>query len=87
MEKRNNIKVSVSGYFNCRKWKQGEEVKNMPLLSEDDAIKFVHVSKDPIADLEPSSVSALSDADGARHSPKLVFSKEHPSKGLAAINL
>ena len=28
MEKRNNIKVSVSGYFNCRKWKQGEEVKN-----------------------------------------------------------
>lgn len=57
MEKRNNIKVSVSGYFNCRKWKQGEEVKNMPILGEDDAIKFVHVSKDPIADLEPSSVS------------------------------
>ena len=28
MEKRNNIKVNVSGYFNCRKWKQGEEVKN-----------------------------------------------------------
>ena len=57
MEKRNNIKVSVSGYFNCRKWKQGEEVKNMPILAEDEVIKFVHVSKDPIADLEPSSVS------------------------------
>ena len=27
MEKRNNIKINVSGYFNCRKWKQGEEVK------------------------------------------------------------
>ena len=57
MEKRNNIKISVSGYFNCRKWKLGEEVKNMPILGEDDAIKFVHVSKDPIADIEPSSVS------------------------------
>ena len=57
MEKRNNIKVSDTGYYNCHKRKHGEEVKNMPLLSEDDAIKFVHVSKDPIADLEPSSVS------------------------------
>ena len=57
MEKRNNIKVNVSGYFNCRKWKQGEEVKNMPILAEDEVIKFVHVSKEPIADLEPSSVS------------------------------
>ena len=29
MEKRNNIKINVSGYFNCRKWKQGEEIKNL----------------------------------------------------------
>ena len=57
MEKRNNIKINVSGYFNCRKWKQGEEVKNMPILAEDEVIKFTHVTKDPIADLEPSSVS------------------------------
>ena len=57
MEKKNNIKVNVSGYFNCRKWKQGEEVKNMPILAEDEVIKFTHVAKEPIADLEPSSVS------------------------------
>ena len=57
MEKRNNIKINVSGYFNCRKWKQGEEVKNMPILAEDEVIKFTHITKDPIADLEPSSVS------------------------------
>lgn len=56
MEKRNNIKINVSGYFNCRKWQPGQEVKNMPILAEDEVIKFTHVSKDPIADLEPSSV-------------------------------
>ena len=51
MEKRNNIKINVSGYFNCRKWKQGEEVKNMPILAEDEVTKFTHVAKEPIADL------------------------------------
>ena len=57
MEKRTNIKINVSGYFNCRKWKQGEEVKNMPILAEDEVIKFTHVANEQLADLEPSSIS------------------------------
>lgn len=46
-----------SGFFNTRKWKQGAEVKDMPLLQDDETIKFVFIVDEKIEGAEPSAVN------------------------------
>lgn len=51
------IEFKQSGFFNARKWKQGAEVKDMPLLQDDETIKFVFIVEEKIEGAEPSAVN------------------------------
>ena len=51
------IEFKQSGFFNTRKWKQGAEVKDMPLLQDDETIKFVFIVDEKIEGAEPSAVN------------------------------
>ncbi len=51
------IKFENAGFFNCKKWKQGAEVKDMPLLQDDETIKFVFIVDKKIEGAEPSAVN------------------------------
>ena len=51
------IEFKQSGFFNARKWKQGVDVKDMPLLQDDETIKFVFIVDEKIEGAEPSAIN------------------------------